>query len=66
MGELYERLGYAGWFRPGAERALMAAMRARMGAARGFSAVMASALFKLDKMRLFQQWLPVLSRLADS
>lgn len=31
MGDLYERLGYARWFRPGAERALMAAMRARLG-----------------------------------
>ena len=34
MGELYERLGYEGWFRPGAERDLMAAMRARLGKAR--------------------------------
>src|ERR1700680_4011029 len=32
MGELYARLGYEGWFRPGAERELMAAMRARLGA----------------------------------
>jgi DNA repair photolyase len=45
MGELYARLGYAGWFRPGAERELMAAMRARLGAERvlfsreGFNAV---------------------------
>ncbi|HZO81210.1 MAG TPA: radical SAM protein [Candidatus Binataceae bacterium] len=45
MGELYERLGYGGWFRPGAEGALMAAMRARLGKSRvlfsrdGFSAV---------------------------
>ncbi|HEY2525096.1 MAG TPA: radical SAM protein [Candidatus Binataceae bacterium] len=45
MGELYVRLGYEGWFRPGAERELMAAMRARLGAARvlfsreGFNAV---------------------------
>jgi DNA repair photolyase len=45
MGELYERLGYAEWFRPGAERELMAAMRARLGTSRvlfsrdGFSAV---------------------------
>lgn len=45
IGELYERLGYAGWFRPGAERELMAAMRARLGVERvlfsreGFSAV---------------------------
>src|SRR5512146_3010565 len=34
MGELYARLGYEGWFRPGAERELMAAMRARLGAER--------------------------------
>jgi DNA repair photolyase len=34
MGELYERLGYEGWFRPGAERHLMAAMRARLGESR--------------------------------
>jgi DNA repair photolyase len=45
MGELYARLGYEGWFRPGAERELMAAMRARLGAERvlfsreGFNAV---------------------------
>jgi DNA repair photolyase len=45
MEELYARLGYEGWFRPGAERELMAAMRARMGAERvlfsreGFNAV---------------------------
>jgi DNA repair photolyase len=45
MGELYTRLGYEGWFRPGAERELMAAMRARLGAERvlfsreGFNAV---------------------------
>lgn len=45
IGELYERLGYAGWFRPGAELALIAAMRARLGASRvlfsrdGFGAV---------------------------
>jgi DNA repair photolyase len=45
IGELYERLGYMEWFRPGAERALMAAMRTRLGASRvlfsrdGFSAV---------------------------
>lgn len=38
IGELYERLGYAGWFRPGAERELLAAMRARLGDHRvGFS-----------------------------
>lgn len=45
MGKLYQRLGYQGWFRPGAERDLMAAMRARLGEARvlfsraGFNAV---------------------------
>ena len=45
MGELYTRLGYEGWFRPGAERELMAAMRARLGSERvlfsreGFNAV---------------------------
>ena len=45
IGELYERLGYAEWFRPGAESALLAAMRARLGAERvlfsrsGFTAV---------------------------
>ncbi len=45
MDGLYERLGYAGWFRPGAEGALMAAMRARLGSERvlfsraGFSAI---------------------------
>lgn len=45
MAELYERLGYAEWFRPGAERALMAAMRARLGEERvlfsrgGFSTI---------------------------
>ncbi|MGA8059865.1 MAG: hypothetical protein WB999_16575, partial [Candidatus Binataceae bacterium] len=45
MDELYARLGYQGWFRPGAERELMAAMRARMGEERvlfsreGFNAV---------------------------
>jgi DNA repair photolyase len=45
IGELYERLGYAGWFRPGAERELMAAMHARLGDKRvlfsraGFNAV---------------------------
>jgi hypothetical protein len=31
MDELYARLGYEGWFRPGAECELMAAMRARLG-----------------------------------
>jgi DNA repair photolyase len=45
IGELYERLGYREWFKPGAERQLLAAMRARLGADRvlfsrdGFSAV---------------------------
>jgi DNA repair photolyase len=45
MGELYERLGYAEWFRPGAERELLAALRERFGEDRvlfsreGFSAV---------------------------
>lgn len=45
MGALYQRLGYGEWFRPGAERELMAAMRARLGTSRilfsrdGFSAV---------------------------
>jgi DNA repair photolyase len=45
MDELYARLGYQRWFRPGAEHELMAAMRARMGAERvlfsreGFNAV---------------------------
>ncbi len=39
------RLGYEGWFRPGAERELMTALRTRMGAERvlfsreGFNAV---------------------------
>jgi len=32
IGALYERLGYAQWFQPGAERDLLAAMRARLGA----------------------------------
>jgi len=31
MGELYERLGYRGWFQPGAEQELLAVMRARLG-----------------------------------
>ncbi|MGA2409749.1 MAG: radical SAM protein [Candidatus Binataceae bacterium] len=31
MGELYARLGYSEWFRPGAETALLAAMRSRLG-----------------------------------
>jgi hypothetical protein len=45
MEELYARLGYKEWFRPGAERELMAAMRARLGEERvlfsreGFNAV---------------------------
>jgi DNA repair photolyase len=45
IGELYDRLGYAGWFRPGAENELLDAMRARLGEHRvlysreGFSAV---------------------------
>jgi hypothetical protein len=45
IGELYERLGYADWFKPGAERELLAAMCARLGDDRvlfsrdGFNAV---------------------------
>ncbi len=45
MGELYRRLGYEGWFAPGAESALLAALRARLGDDRvlfsgdGFNAV---------------------------
>jgi DNA repair photolyase len=45
MDELYAGLGYEGWFRSGAERELMAAMRARLGPERvlfsreGFNAV---------------------------
>jgi DNA repair photolyase len=45
IGELYNRLGYEGWFRPGAEEQLLAAMRSRLGEHRvlysrdGFSAV---------------------------
>ncbi len=45
MREIYARLGYQGWFEPGAERALLAAMRARLGEHRvlfsqsGFNAV---------------------------
>jgi hypothetical protein len=45
VGELYGRLGYAGWFKPGAERELLAALRSRMGHDRvlfsrsGFNAV---------------------------
>ncbi len=45
IGDLYDRLGYAEWFEPGAERDLLAAMRTRLGADRvlfsraGFTAV---------------------------
>jgi DNA repair photolyase len=45
MGELYARLGYEGWFRPGAECELIAALKARLGEHRvlfsrdGFAAV---------------------------
>jgi len=45
MAELYQRLGYSGWFKPGAEQELLAAMRARLGHGRvlfsraGFNAV---------------------------
>jgi DNA repair photolyase len=45
IGELYRRLGYEGWFAPGAESALLAALRARFGEDRvlfsgdGFNAV---------------------------
>ncbi len=45
MGELYDRLGYEGWFEPGAERELLAALRSRLGDERvrfsrdGFTAV---------------------------
>jgi DNA repair photolyase len=45
IGELYDRLGYPGWFRPGAEAELLDAMRARLGEPRvlfsrdGFTAV---------------------------
>jgi DNA repair photolyase len=45
IGELYERRGYAQWFRPGAEQELAEALRQRLGAHRvlfsreGFSAV---------------------------
>jgi DNA repair photolyase len=45
IGELYERLGYADWFEPGAERELLIAMRSRLGDDRvlfsraGFTAV---------------------------
>ncbi|MDB5107209.1 MAG: Radical domain protein [Candidatus Binatus sp.] len=34
IGELYQRLGYEGWFQPGAERQLIAAMNSRLGAER--------------------------------
>ena len=45
IGELYQRLGYERWFEPGAELALMDALRARLGRERvlfsreGFNAV---------------------------
>jgi DNA repair photolyase len=45
MGELYERLGYGEWFKPGAEAALLKALRDRLGEDRvlfsreGFNAV---------------------------
>ena len=45
IGDLYQRLGYADWFKPGVERELMAAMRARLGDRRvlfsreGFNAI---------------------------
>jgi len=45
IGELYERLGYADWFKSGAERELLAAMRTRLAHDRvlfsreGFNAV---------------------------
>ncbi|HUO04229.1 MAG TPA: radical SAM protein [Candidatus Binataceae bacterium] len=45
IGELYARLGFSEWFRPGAERKLLDAMRKRLGSERvlfsrdGFSAV---------------------------
>jgi DNA repair photolyase len=45
IGELYERLGYKEWFRPGAEHELLAVMRSRLGADRvlfsraGFNAI---------------------------
>ncbi len=34
IGELYARLGYEGWFRPGAERTLVDALKARLGESR--------------------------------
>jgi DNA repair photolyase len=45
MAELYERLGYRQWFRPGAEEELLEVMRSRLGHARvlfsrdGFNAI---------------------------
>jgi DNA repair photolyase len=45
IGELYARLGYEGWFRPGAEAELIEALRGRLGPERvlfsreGFNAV---------------------------
>ncbi|HEY2483993.1 MAG TPA: radical SAM protein [Candidatus Binataceae bacterium] len=45
VGDLYERLGYATWFQPGAERELLARLQSRMGRDRvlfsqaGFNAV---------------------------
>jgi hypothetical protein len=45
MGELYERLGYREWFRPGAEQELLTVMRSRLGQERvlfsgnGFNAI---------------------------
>jgi DNA repair photolyase len=45
MAELYQRLGFAEWFKPGAEQKLLATMQARLGPARvlfsreGFNAV---------------------------
>jgi len=45
MAELYERLGYGEWFRPGAEQELLAVMRSRLGPMRvlfsrdGFNAI---------------------------
>jgi hypothetical protein len=45
IGQLYQRLGYEGWFRPGAEKELLAAMQARLGSERvlfsrdGFNAI---------------------------
>jgi DNA repair photolyase len=45
IGQLYQRLGYEGWFKLGAEKELLAAMRARLGRGRvlfsrdGFNAI---------------------------